>query len=138
PAVATPELVAMSVCDENLSCRAEVRSVADGRLRWRTPMAAASPWLGSPPIAQSAYTDRSLWPASAIIVRTRVNEDPRYEVRQLATGKVVARGAPRNEAVGVVGNLFLRQTKEGALTAIDITTGSEVWTHAANQGLAAR
>ena len=69
---------------------AEVRSIADGSVRWRAPVE-HDPWLGSPPIAQSLGADRSLWPASAVILRTPP-EGERYEVRRLDTGKVLARG----------------------------------------------
>jgi outer membrane protein assembly factor BamB len=135
-AVATPELVAMSVNDGDW--RVEVRSIADGRLRWRAPTSGRSPWLGSPPIAQAFDTDRSLWPASAVVLETGTVDHPRFEVRPLATGKVVARAAGRNQALSVVGNLFLRQAEDGAMTAIDVTTGREVWTRPPNQGIAAR
>jgi outer membrane protein assembly factor BamB len=138
PAVANPELVAMSVCEEGLKCRAEVRSIADGRVRWQAPMTADSPWLGSPPIPQAFDTDRSLWPASAVVLRTGPEDDPRYEVRQLATGKVVARGPARDAALGVIGNLFLRQSEQRDMTAVDITTGHDVWTRPADELFAAR
>jgi outer membrane protein assembly factor BamB len=136
PVVATPELVAMSVCDDD--CRVEVRSVGDGQVRWHAPTARRSPWLGSPPIAQAFDTDRSLWPASAVILDDGSEEHPRYEVRPLATGKVVARAEGRNQALGVVGNVFLRQTEDATLTAIDVTTGQPVWKRPAHEGLAVR
>jgi hypothetical protein len=60
-----------------------VRSIADGSVRWRAPVE-HDPWLGAPPIAQSLDTDRSLWPASAVILRTPP-EGERYEVRRLDT-----------------------------------------------------
>ena len=94
-----------------------------GRLR---PLARAesitSPWLGSPPIAQSLDADRSLWPASAVIVRTPP-EGKRYEVRRLDTGKVLARGDAEDEALAVIGNLFLREDEGRVLSATDVTLG---------------
>jgi hypothetical protein len=135
PAVATPELVALSVCPEADNCTAEVRSIVDGTVRWKAPMR-SSFWLGSPPIAQSLDTDRSLWPASAVILRTPP-EGARYEARQLATGKVVAWGISDEAAVAVVGNLFLREEGKGVLTAIDVTTGADFWKRATGDTLRA-
>ena len=118
PAIASPDLVASHRC-EGEHCVAEVRSIADGSVRWRAPVD-YDPWLGSPPIAQSLGADRSLWPASAVILRTPP-EGRRYEVRRLDTGKVVARGRRGDGALGVVGNLFLREDEKGELTATDVT-----------------
>ena len=115
----------------------EARSVADGSLRWSAPLDSTGYWLGSPPVAQSLNGDRALWPASAVIVRTPPKGE-RYEVRQLATGKVVARGVAGDEALGVVGNLFLRQTEKGVLTATDVTSGEEVWKRPADGLVVAR
>jgi hypothetical protein len=100
-------------------------------------MGSDSPWLGSPPIPQAFDTDRSLWPASAVVLRTGP-EDSRYEVRQLATGKIVARGVAGDGALGVIGNLFVRQTEKRELSAVDVTTGDEVWTRPADFLSAAR
>lgn len=136
PAVANPELVASSVCGEGARCRAEVRSIADGKLRWSAPTT-SSHWLGSPPIAQALGTDRPLWPASAVILRTG-REGERYEVRQLATGDVVGRGRGGDDSLAVTGNLLLRETAKGVLSATDVTTGSEVWTRKADGRTAAR
>ena len=136
PAVANPELVASSVCQEGLRCTAEVRSIADGRVRWSAPTI-SSHWLGSPPIAQALGTDRPLWPASAVIVKTG-REGERYEVRQLATGEVVARGRAGDSALSVTGNLLLRETEKGVLAATDVTTGRAVWTREADERTAAR
>ena len=126
PAVANPELVASSNCGEGPGCMAEVRSIADGKLRWSAP-AISSEWLGSPPIAQALGADRPLWPASAVILGTG-REGERYEVRQLATGEVVARVRARGNSLGVTGNLLLRETEKGVLSATDVTTGNVVWT----------
>ena len=109
PAIASPEVVASTRCDGD-RCTAEARSIADGKLRWEAPTESSPPWLGSPPIAQALQTGRALWPASAVIVP----RGDRYEVRQLASGKVVARGTLAREDVGVAGNVFLRQTEKGS------------------------
>ena len=129
PAIASPDLVASHRC-EGEHCVAEVRSIADGSVRWRAPVD-YDPWLGSPPpIAQSLGADRSLWPASAVILRTPP-EGRRYEVRRLDTGKVVARGDAEHGAVGVIGNLFLREDDNGELSATDVTSGDQIWKRAA-------
>ena len=133
PAIASPDLVASTRCDGE-RCTAEARSIADGKVRWKAPVDGSPPWLGSPPIAQALQTDRALWPASAVIVAS----GDRYEVRQLATGKVVARGTAEDDGLGVIGNLFLRETEKGVLSAIDVTTGREVWTRPADGLKAAR
>jgi hypothetical protein len=52
----------------------------------------------------------------------------RYEVRELATGRVIARGSTEDELLGVTANLFLRSTQEGAMSATDVESGHEVWT----------
>jgi outer membrane protein assembly factor BamB len=123
PAIANPELVATSVCGTRPGCTAEVRSIADGKVRWRAPTT-SSDWLGSPPIAQSLGADRPLWPASAVVL----GNGERYEVRRLESGKVVARGRDRDDSLGVTGNLLLRETNEKVLSATDVTTGKVVWT----------
>ena len=128
PAIASPDLVASRRC-EGEHCVAEVRSIADGSVRWRAPVD-YDPWLGSPPIAQSLGADRSLWPASAVIVRTPP-EGKRYEVRRLDTGKVLARGDAEDEALAVIGNLFLREDKGRVLSATDISSGEQIWKRAA-------
>jgi outer membrane protein assembly factor BamB len=136
PAVSDGELVAITRCDPR--CVVEARAIADGSVRWRADARGRSPWLGSPPIAQALDTDRDLWPASAVILRTSP-EDERYEVRLLSTGKVVARGPGRDDgALGVSGNLFLHETEKGELSATDVTTGRVVWTRKADGMMAAR
>ena len=137
PAVAGPDVVATTRCNQGSRCVAEARSVADGSLRWSARLDRSSYWLGSPPVAQSLNGDRSLWPASAVIVRTPP-EGERYEVRQLSSGKIVARGVAGDEALGVVGNLFLRQTETGVLTATDVTSGAQVWKRPADGLVVAR
>ncbi len=127
PAIATPDLVASHRC-EGKHCVAEVRSIADGSVRWRAPVA-YEPWLGSPPIAQSLGVDRSLWPASAVILRAPP-EGQRYEVRRLDTGRVLARGRAEDEALAVLGNLFLREDEQGVLSATDISSGEQIWKRA--------
>ena len=124
PAIASADFVASRRCDGD-DCVTEVRSIADGSVRWRAPVE-HDPWLGAPPIAQSLDTDRSLWPASAVILRTPP-EGERYEVRRLDTGKVVARGDAEHEALAVIGNLFLRENGDGVLSATDVTSGEQVW-----------
>ena len=125
PAVANPELVASSVCRGGPGCTAEVRSIADGKLRWSAPT--FNDWLGSPPIAQALGVDRPLWPASAVVLETG-REGERYEVRHLETGKVVVRGRSSDTSLAVTGNLFLRDTGKGVLSATDVATGNMVWT----------
>ena len=127
PAIASPEVVATTRCVGE-RCTAEARSIADGKLRWQAPTDNSPPWLGSPPIAQALQLERALWPAGAVIV----TRDDRYEVRQLASGEVVARGTTAREAIGVTGNLFLRETEKGELSALDVTAGREAWTRKAD------
>jgi outer membrane protein assembly factor BamB len=136
PAIASPDVVASTRCNGE-RCTAQARSIADGTLRWEAPTDSSPPWLGSPTIAQALQVERSLWPASAVILRTGPEEE-RYEVRQLASGKVVARGKFGHEAVGVTGNLFLRDTDKGELSALDVTTGREAWTRKADDLTAVR
>jgi hypothetical protein len=135
PAVANRDLVAIARCDPD--CGVEVRSLADGGVRWRrrTP-GLRGPWLGSPPVAQALQLDRPLWPASAVILAMG-REGERYEVRLLDSGKLVARGKLRDEALGVAGNLFLRDAG-GELSATEVTTGRAVWTRKADGLRAAR
>jgi hypothetical protein len=52
----------------------------------------------------------------------------RYEVRSLESGRVVARGSSERETLGVIGNLFLRATEGGVVSATDGTSASQVWT----------
>ena len=136
PAVASPDVVATTRC-QGLRCGVEARSVGDGALRWSAPLDGTGDWLGSPPVAQALNAHRSLWPASAVIVRLPPKGE-RYEVRQLATGKIVARGVAGDAALGVVGNLFLRQTEKGVLSATDVTSGDEVWKRPADGLVVAR
>jgi outer membrane protein assembly factor BamB len=135
PAVANPELVASSVCGAGPGCTAEVRSIADGKVRWTAPT--FNDWLGSPPIAQALGVDRPLWPASAVVLETG-REDERYEVRQLETGEVVVRGRSRDTSLAVTGNLLLRDIGQRVLSATDVTTGKVVWTREADGRTVAR
>ena len=135
PAVANPELVASSVCGGGPGCTAEVRSIADGKLRWSAP--AFNDWLGSPPIAQALGVDRPLWPASAVVLETG-REGERYEVRHLETGEVVVRGRSSDTSLAVTGNLFLRDTGKGVLSATDVATGKMVWTRERDGRVVAR
>ena len=136
PAVANPELVASSVCGGGPGCTAEVRSLTDGKLRWSAPTISSN-WLGSPPIAQALGVDRPLWPASAVILKTG-RDGERYEVRQLATGEVVARGRSGDNSLAVTGTLFLRENEKGVLSATDVATGNMVWTREADGRTVAR
>ena len=135
PAVANPELVASSVCGDGPGCTAEVRSIADGKLRWSAPT--FNDWLGSPPIAQALGVDRPLWPASAVVLVTG-REGERYEVRHLETGEVVIRGRSSDTSLAVTGNLFLRDTGKGVLSATDVATGNRVWTRERDGRVVAR
>ena len=135
PAVANPELVASSVCGDGPGCTAEVRSIADGKLRWSAPT--FNHWLGSPPIAQALGVDRPLWPASAVVLVTG-REGERYEVRHLETGEIVVRGRSSDTSLAVTGNLFLRDTGKGVLSATDVATGNMVWTRERDGRVVAR
>lgn len=136
PAVASPDTVAVTRCREGGRCTAEARSMRDGKVRWEAPLASGAPWLGSPPLPQALGPERVPWPASAVILRLPP-QGARYEVRELATGKVFARGSG-DDALGVIGNLLLRSTNEGDLAAIDVTTGREAWRRRADGLLPAR
>ncbi len=137
PAIADAEFVAATHCREGGRCTVEVRALRDGSVRWKAPLASNGPWLGSPPIAQALGSDRPIWPASAVIVRVPPG-GARYELRELATGKVLGRGTGTDDALGVIGNLFLRQTEDGALSATDVAAGRQVWERPADGQVAAR
>ena len=51
----------------------------------------------------------------------------RYQVRDLATGRVVLRGGGARESAAVVGKLLVRAGQQGPTTATDLTTGREAW-----------
>jgi hypothetical protein len=129
PVIASPDLVAMTRCDGE--CTAEVRSVRDGSVRWRAPVFNGAVFLGAPTVDESLQARDALWPASVVIVRPPPEGD-RYEARSLTTGRVVARGVADREAVGVVGNLFIRAVGEGVVSAVDVSTGREAWTRPAD------
>ena len=57
---------------------------------------------------------------------------------ELASGDVVTRGRFGDDALGVTGHLFLRETEKGVVSATDVTTGREVWTRKADGRRVAR
>ena len=107
PAVASPELVALTRCSSGKECTVEARSIQDGTVRWEAPVFQGGAFLGSPGGGEQLQEREKLWPASVVIVRVPP-KGARYEVRALATGRVAARGSTEREFLGVIGNLFLR------------------------------
>jgi outer membrane protein assembly factor BamB len=137
PVVASPEVVAISRCSDGKNCTVQARSVQDGKLRWEAPLFIGGAFLGSPGGGEQLQERAKLWPASVVIVR-RPPDGKRYEVRALATGRVVARGSTARELLGVTGKRFLRATEDGAVTATDVDSGGVVWTKPADQRFAVR
>ena len=137
PAIANPEVVAMTRCSDSDDCTVEARSIEDGSGRWAAPVVLDGAFLGAPGGGEQLNERAKLWPASVVIVRVPP-EGARYEVRALATGRVVARGSAERDLLGVTGNLFLRATEEGALSATDVASGREVWTRRRTSSSAVR
>ena len=125
PSVATPGVVAFSVCRDR-KCHAEARSIADGALVWQAPVDSGDRYLGSPDVGDPPNRGGGLWPASHVLLRTP-GAPARYQVRDLATGRVVLRGGGARESAAVVGKLLVRAGQQGPTTATDLTTGREAW-----------
>ena len=66
--------------------------------------------------------DLPLWPASFVVLR----DDDRWEARDLATGRVLARG---DEKTGLIGAVLVRSDDEGAVSATDLGDGSRLWSN---------
>ena len=125
PSVATPGVVAFSVCRDR-KCHAEARSIADGALVWEAPVDPGDRYLGSPDVGDPPNRAGGLWPASHVLLRTP-GTPARYQVRDVATGRVVLRGGGARESAAVVGKLLVRAGQQGPTTATDLTTGREAW-----------
>jgi outer membrane protein assembly factor BamB len=131
PAVASPAVVAMTRCAGSDDCTVEARSVQDGAVLWRAPVVLDGAFLGAPGGGEQLDDREKLWPASVVIARVPP-EGVRYEARSLESGRVVARGSTERETLGVIGNLFLRATDAGVVSATDVESGREVWTSQAS------
>jgi outer membrane protein assembly factor BamB len=136
-AIADPEVVAVTRCSDGKNCTVQARSIQDGKLRWEAPVFIGGAFLGAPGGGEQLQERAKLWPASAVIVRQPPN-GRRYEVRALATGRVVARASTTRDLLGVTGNRFLRATEDGTVTAADVDSGAVVWTKPANGLFAVR
>ena len=87
PAVASPEAFAFVRCDDG--CIAEADSIQDGRLLWRAADRSGDGFLGAPRSDRDETRARPPWPSSVAVVRARSS---RFEVRDLASGRVLERG----------------------------------------------
>jgi hypothetical protein len=124
--VANPEFVAVTRCGDNDTCVVEARALRDGAVRWASPLVLDGAFLGSPAGGEQLQDPAKLWPASVVIVRLPP-QGKRYEVRELATGRVISRASTGRDLLAVTGNRFLRATEDGALSATDVG-GREAWT----------
>ncbi len=113
------ENVALTRCPAE-QCQVESYSLSDGRLRWKAPVSGTGEFLGVPLPTRQLADDIPLWPASFVVLR----DDDRFEARDLATGRVVARG---DEKTGLIGSVLVRADDEGAVSATDLQSGRELW-----------
>ncbi len=113
------ENVALTRCPTD-QCQVESYSLRDGTLRWKAPVSGTGEFLGVPLPTRQLVDDIPLWPASFVVLR----DDDRFEARDLATGRVVARG---DEKTGLIGSVLVRADNEGAVSATDLETGRQLW-----------
>ncbi len=115
------ENVALTRCPTD-ECQVESYALSDGTLRWKAPVSGTGEFLGVPLPTRQLVDDIPLWPASFVVLR----DDDRFEARDLATGRVVARG---DEKTGLIGSVLVRADDEGAVSATDLETGRELWSN---------
>ena len=101
------------------ACAVEVHAVASGERRWSAvvPGATGDGYLGAP------HTDAP-WAADIVLLRPSLED---YEVRDIATGKVLQRWAARGEATAVTGTTIVRSRADGTTRGIDARSGHELW-----------
>ena len=121
PILAGPGVVGYQRC-EPAGCFAEVHTVADGRLRWRTPTNLVgdghfgAPYTGDAP--------PPLWPAGVVLLRRTPTD---YDVRDIRTGAILRRWTAEHEAVAITGSTIVRSAADGTTWGVDAFTGREVW-----------
>ena len=131
PALASPEAFAFVRCDDG--CVAEAHSVQDGRLLWRAAERGGDGFLGAPRSDRDETRARPPWPSSIAVVRARA----RFEVRDLATGRVLERGTRDDGATAVTGSTSC--TPCSAATCGPRTrSGRELWRREGDGDRAAR
>jgi hypothetical protein len=131
PVLAGPGVVAAQRCDAR-GCFAEVRSVADGRLRWRTPATVNDSALGAPRLHEDEDEDESpspLWPASVVLLRPTPTG---YDVRDILTGAILRHWTAEGETVAITGATIVRSGADGTTWGVDALSGRELWRRAAD------
>ena len=124
-AVATRDAFALLRCGQPDRCQAETHSAADGKLRWDAPATPADPYLGAPHTAGSTVP----WPASIALLRS----GKRYEVRDLASGRVLRGGNADGEANAVSGKVVVHAVFAGPTWAEAAVSGRELWRRPADE-----
>jgi len=127
------ENVALTRCPAPRDCQVESLSLADGTLRWKAPVAGGGEYLGVPLSDDSQTTDRPLWPASVVVI-PRKPDDSRYDVRDLATGRVITSNDHGTDSTAILGDVLVRQTDAGDMTGTDVRSGRVLWTRDKNAG----
>ena len=125
--------VAVTRCDEPGRCRVESLSLRDGTVQWTAPTFRAGEFLGVPLPDDSLNDDVPLWPASFVVIPVKPDSS-RYEARDLATGKVLARGTHGTESTGMLGDVLVRARRDGETWGTDVRTGRELWRRSADEG----
>ena len=118
------EHVAVTRCATLGHCRVESLSLADGTVQWSAPVIGAGEFLGVPLPDDQLLDDVPLWPASFVLIPAKREA---YVARDLATGKVLARGSHRNELTGMLGDVLVRARRDGDLWGTDVRSGRELW-----------
>ncbi|MDA0174460.1 PQQ-binding-like beta-propeller repeat protein [Solirubrobacter taibaiensis] len=128
------EHVALTRCPAPSECEVQSLSLEDGRVAWKAPTSNAE-FLGVPlPDDGASQRDLRPWPASFVLV----TDKRRYDVRDLVTGRVLATGNQRDGSTAILGDVLVRSTDEGALTATNAQTGAQLWSRPAGDGKASR
>jgi outer membrane protein assembly factor BamB len=125
--------VAVTRCDADDRCRVESLSLQDGTVQWSAPVSRAGEFLGVPLPNDQLLDDIPLWPASFVVVPVK-GESEAYVARDLATGKVLARGSHETELTGMLDDVLVRATRDGAVWGTDVRSGRELWRRSADEG----
>ena len=119
--------VAMTRCASAGACQVESLSLQDGKVAWRAPVSGAGEFLGVPFSDDNQTDDRPLWPATFVVIPGKPGDERGYVARDLATGRVLAHGSHRSESTGMLGDVLVRATYEGVVTATDVRSGRELF-----------